>query len=220
MIEEKNIGGIEYFASYPFNKSASGGVSPFYEEASYLDYLREEGVITPEQKDAYFRGEPIKIPIVPISTATYKLFENDPYNASKLRLRSPKYLLHYADRSSLDSDEGVLEGKISLEGGEGYVTISDGKISVSAVDDDGNTTTVNVEGVSAKELLDYWLSQNKITIEQKNQYGETGEIQFSLEDGADLLDFDYSSDSGASIGMSKEVQDVIINEILPLFSSD
>ena len=120
----------------------------------------------------------------------------------------------------MDSNENVLGGKISLEDGEGYVTISDGKISVSAVDDDGNTTTVNVEGVSAKELLDYWLSRNKITIEQKNEYGETGEIQFSLKDGADLLDFDYSSDGGASIGLDKDVQNKIVNEILPLFSSD
>ena len=120
----------------------------------------------------------------------------------------------------MDSNENVLGGKISLDGSEGYVTISDGKISVSAVDDDGNTTTVNVEGVSAKELLDYWLSQNKITIEQKNQYGKTGEIQFSLKDGADLLDFDYSSDGGASIGLDKDVQNKIVNEILPLFSSD
>ena len=129
-------------------------------------------------------------------------------------------MLHYADTSSLDSNEDVLGGKISLDGSEGYVTISDGKISVSSVDDDGNTTTVDVEGVGAKELLDYWLSQNKITIEQKNQYGETGEIQFSLKDGADLLDFDYSSDGASSIGLDKDVQNKIVNEILPLFSSD
>ena len=132
-----------------------------------------------------------------------------------------EYLLtHYADKSSTGPNRSVLGGKISLEDSEGYVTISDGKVSVSAVDDDGNTTTVNVEGVGAKELLDYWLSQNKITIEQKNQYGETGEIQFSLKDGADLLDFDYSSDGASSIGLDKDVQNKIVNEILPLFSSD
>ena len=129
------------------------------------------------------------------------------------------FLTHYADKSS-GSHRGVLGGKISIEGGEGYVTISDGKISVSAVDDDGATTTVNVEGVGAKELLDYWLSRNKITIEQKNQYGQTGEIQFSLKDGVDLLDFGVSSDGGGSVGMDKDMRDKIVNEILPLFLSD
>ena len=215
--------GIAYlYASYPFrSRKLEGDALSFRNEDFYLEYLSNEGVITSEQKGAYFNGEPIqKIPLVSISTATYKLFENDPYNASKLGIGDPRYLLHYADESSLDSSENVLGGKISLEGGEGYVTISDGKISVSSVDDDGTTTTVDVEGVSAKELLDYWLSQNKITIEQKNEYGETGEIQFSLKDGADLLDFDYSSDGAVSIGLDKEVQNKIVNEILPLFSSD
>ena len=95
--------------------------------------------------------------------------------------------------------------------------ISDGKISVSTVDDDGNTTTVNVEGVGAKELLDYWLSQNKITATQVNQYGQTGEIQFSLKDGVDLFDFGSSLDGGSSFGLDKESRDIIANEILPLF---
>ena len=95
--------------------------------------------------------------------------------------------------------------------------ISDGKISVSAVDDEGNTTTVQFEGVGAKELLDYWLSQNKITIEQKNQYGQTGEIQFSLKDGVDLFDFGSSLDGGSSFDLDKESRDIIVKEILPLF---
>ena len=95
--------------------------------------------------------------------------------------------------------------------------ISDGKISVSAVDDAGNATTVQVEGIGAKELLDYWLSQNKITVEQKNQYGQTGEIQFSLKDGVDLFDFGSALDSGSSFGLDKESRDIIANEILPLF---
>ena len=128
---------------------------------------------------------------------------------------STKYhLTHYADRSSLDSN--VSDGKISLEGNGGYVTISDGKISVSAVDGDGNTTTVNVEGVGAKELLDYWLSQNRITIDQVNEYGQTRHIQLSFQDAADLFDFDYSS-GWASIGIDEEAQRIIVDEVLPLF---
>ena len=73
------------------------------------------------------------------------------------------------------------------------------------------------EGIGAKELLDYWLSQSKITIEQKNQYGQTGEIQFSLKDGVDLFDFGSVLDSGSSLGLDKESRDIIVKEILPLF---
>ena len=98
-----------------------------------------------------------------------------------------------------------------MEGDGGYVSISDGRISVSAVDADGNATTVELEGVSAQELLDYWLSENKITIEQRNAYGETGQLEFSLKDGVDLFDFDYSSDIEFYTGMDKEAQDMIIN---------
>ena len=100
--------GIAYFyASYPFiSYTLEGNGFEFHNEAFYLEYLRKEGVITSEQKDAYFNGEPIqKISLVPISTATWKLFEKDPFNASRLRLRNPEYFTHYADKSSLDSSE-------------------------------------------------------------------------------------------------------------------
>ena len=153
-IPDNDKGVAEFYASYPFDKSV-GGSSPFYHENFYLDYLRKEGAITSGQKNAYFNGEPIKISLLTISNATYKLFKTDGHNASKLRLRSSRYLLHYADDSSLDSNKSVSGGDISLEIDSGYVTISDGKISVSAVDDSGNVTTVNVEGVGAKDLLDY-----------------------------------------------------------------
>ena len=95
--------------------------------------------------------------------------------------------------------------------------ISDGKISVSAVDGEGSTTTVQVEGVGAKELLDYWLSQNKITVEQRNAYSQTGELQISLKDGVGLFDFGSALDSGSSFGLDKESREIIANEILPLF---
>ena len=213
-----DIGVIQYYASYPFHVNTNGGSDSFDNEGFFLDYLVKERVITSEQKNAYFNGEPIqKIPLVYISTAYYKLTENDPYRANKLNIRAQQYLLHYADKSAVDSGGG---GGSSLEGDGGYVSISDGMVSVSAVDADGNTTTVDLEGVGAQELLDYWLSENKITIEQRNQYGETGQLEFSLKDGVDLFDFDYSSDVEFYTGMDREAQDVIINEILPLFAGD
>ena len=139
-----DIGRVYFYASYPFAVNVSGGAYSFHNEAFYIEYLRKEGVITSRQKADYFDGEPIqKIPLVTISTATWKLFENDPYNANKLALLSPRYLLHYADTSYSGSGDGIVAGgEISLENGGGYVSIDDGKISVSAVD--GNiTTTVN-----------------------------------------------------------------------------
>ena len=200
-----------------------GEMLEFHNEGFYLDYLVKEKVITPKQKNDYFNGEPIqKISLVSISTATEKLFENDPYNSGGLKLGVPELLTHYADKSksSLDSiSEGVVDG-VSLEDGGGYVTINDGEVSVSAVDAEGNTTTVDVEGVGVEDLLNYWLSENKITIEQRNQYGETGQLEFSLKDGVGLFDFDYSSDVEFYAGMDQEAQDVIINEILPLFAGD
>ena len=128
-----------------------------------------------------------------------------------------RYLLHYADKDSLDSNDNTLADNISLEVDGGHVTISDGKISVATVDDDGNTTTVQVEGIGAKELLEYWLSQSKITVQQVNQYGQTGQVQISLKDGVDLFNFAQSSGAGASFGIDKETQDKIVNEVLPLF---
>ena len=210
-------GVIEYYASYPFNKEVRGRRDGFSNEEFFLEYLRKEGVITAQQESDYFNYEPIKVPLLSISRAVYKLFKNDGYNASRLDIHSPKYLLHYGDVPSLDSVQGVSDGGVSLEGDGGYVTIIDGRISVSAVDDNGNTTTVNVEGVGAKELLDYWLSQNRITIDQVNEYGRTRQIQLSFQDAADLFDFDYSSEDGGSPWISEEAQDIIANEILPLF---
>ena len=214
-------GRIYYYASYPFIKHKLNGTgNSFHNEAFYLEYLRKEGVITSKQKADYFDGEPIqKIPLVVISTATWKLFENDPFNSSKLKLPFPERLIYYADKSSLGSGGGVAGGEISLEGGGGYVSIDDGKISVSAVD--GNiTTTVNFEGVGAEELLDYWLSQNKITVEQIDEYGRTGQIEFSLKDGVDYFGFGVSADSGVSFEVNEDVRDLIVNDILPMFVQD
>ena len=215
-----DVGRVYFYASYPFIKhKLDGNAYDFYNEAFYLEYLGKEGVITSKQKADYFDGEPIqKIPLVAISTATWKLFENDPYNATKLRLWNPELLTHYADKSSSGSG-GIVGGQLSLEGG-GYVSIDDGKISVSAVD--GNiTTTVNFEGVGAEELLDYWLSQNKITVEQIDEYGRTGQIEFSLKDGVDYFGFGVSSDgSGVSFEVDEDVRDMIVNDILPMFVQD
>ena len=215
-------GRVYFYASYPFiNYKLEGNWDAFHNEAFYLEYLRKEGVITSKQKADYYDGEPIqKIPLVAISTATWKLFENDPFNATRLRLGTPEFLTHYADKSSSGSGGGIAAGGISLEDAGGYVSIDDGKISVSAVD--GNiTTTVNFKGVGAEELLDYWLSQNKITVEQIDEYGRTGQIEFSLKDGVDYFGFGISSDgSGVSFEVDEDVRKMIVDDVLPLFVQD
>ena len=101
-------GRISFYAAYPFKEHKLEGTSiSFHNEGFYLDYLAKEGVITSAQKDAYFNGEPIqKIPLVPISNATCKLIDIDPYNANQLGLGAPEYLTHYADKSSWDCDWG------------------------------------------------------------------------------------------------------------------
>ena len=214
-------GVIDYYANYPFAKNARGAFSSFHEEVFYLNYLTEEEVITPKQRDDYFNGEPIQeIPLVSIATATWKLSQKDPYQASKLRISAPRYLFYYADKSSLDSSEGAIVDEISLEDSGGYIMINDGNVSVSKVDADGNTTSVNIQGVGVEDLLEYWLSENKITIEQKDQYNQTRTIQLDLEDGADLLHFGYSSKDGFYAGIDQETLDKIRNDIAPFLSSD
>ena len=97
--------------------------------------------------------------------------------------------------------------------------IKDGKISVSGTDDQGNTTTISVEGESAQTLIENWLKSNKITVEQRDEYGRTGQLEFSLEDGVDLFDLEYSASGGLYIGIDEEDQSKIKN-ILELFSSE
>ena len=66
----------------------------------------------------------------------------------------------------------------------------------------------------------YWLSQNKITVEQRDQYGQTNQLELSFKDGADLFDFAYSSDGGFSAGIDQEGIDIVRDKILPFFASD
>ncbi len=216
-------GVIVFYASYP-EGDRRGSAQGFYNEAFYLEYLRKEGIITSEQKKAYFDPEVIEVPLIPISNATYKLFQIREHGRRisvgetlGLAEHTERMLLYYADKS-LDHSESVSNVEDLLAGSDGgSITISDGKISVSTVDDDGNTTTVQLEGIGAKELLEYWLSQNRVTVQQVNQYGQTGQVQISLKDGVDLFNFAQSSDGGASFGLDKESRDTIVNEILPLF---
>ena len=218
---EDGIGAIQFHADYPDVYVSPNVFFTIYNDDSLLSYLVRERVITSRQKNDYFKGGGFSIPLLDISNAVYKMIQNEGVYRFNQHFKTDDmehYLTYYADKSSVDSNGNASGIEDLLSGNdEGYVMISDGKISVSAVDADGNTTTVQFEGIGAKELLDYWLSQSKITVEQKNEYGQTGKIQFSLKDGVDLFDFGSSLDSGSSLGLDKESRDIIVKEILPLF---
>ena len=183
---DDNEGIIKHYARYPFMEDGGIGRDRFFNEDFYLEYLRKEGVITPYQRNIYLNGEPIQVPLIPISNATYNLFETDRYNARKLGLARPDLLFDFIG-SSLDSNRIIVAP--TPEDDEGYrVTIEDGRVSVSGTDVQGNTTTVSVEGESAQTLIERWLRENKITIEQSDELGQTGKLEFSLDDAVDLLD--------------------------------
>ena len=198
-----------------YNKESPGMSNYFREEDFFLNYLAKESVITPEQKNDYFNGEDVVIPMSSIANAVYKLFETDRYNANKLDIDSPSILLDYADKELLDpSNYGIP----SEDGG--YVVINGNNVQTVMVDEHGNTTSVDVEIAGIDEVLDYWLSQNKITVEQRDQYGQTSQLELSFKDGADLFDFAYFSDGGFSAGIDQEGVDIVRDKILPFFIND
>ena len=92
------IGRIDFYSNYLSGKRNHLRLA-FRHDRFYLEYLIKEGVISSKQRDDYFNGEPIqKISIVAISTATYKLWDNDPYNADRVFDGFPSVLFHYAEQ--------------------------------------------------------------------------------------------------------------------------
>ena len=92
------IGVINFYSNTLSGKRNRIGMI-FREDRFYLEHLRNEGVISSQQHDDYFNDEPIqKISIVAISTATYELWDNDPYNADRVFDGFPSLLFHYAEQ--------------------------------------------------------------------------------------------------------------------------
>ena len=87
------------------------------------------------------------------------------------------------------------------------------------VDAQGNTTSIDVKVAGIEEVLDYWLSQNKITLEQRNQYGQTGQLELSFKDGADLFDFAYS-DGAFHAGIDEQGVSTIRDKPAALFTRE
>ena len=216
-------GRIEFFIIKKQGVLVGGLTEGFYHEKFFINYLVKEGVITSAQRNAYFRDDPVqKVHLISLGTALYKLYQDDPHNASRLRIRCEVCLLKYADKSAVDANRdapGSANDRSSSEGG-GYVVIRDGSISVSGTNEDGITTSVSIDTLDTGELLDYLLSENKITVAQRDEYGRTGELELSLADMPDFFDWAISEDEGLYVGVDEEGVDYIRHNLLPLFGWD
>ena len=229
-------GNIELFADFPSHNyyGAGRGGSKMEYLNPLMSHLLKEGVITAEQNRHYFLGGALKVDLDDLSVVVFKLMYSRGYSGlgrhqsvdidELVELSAPrmleefhlsgneiKTLLYYFDESMLDSDDGS-DGASD----ESYVRIRDGSLETVVTDDQGNTTRVRIDSVDAEEFLDYLLSQGKITIEQRDAYGDHHELTISLRDAADLFEW-AETDSDLYVGIDRDDVDYIREELLPLF---
>ena len=231
-------------------ESGNGAEVHFRNEDFFINYLLKQDVITPEQRNAYYTpvsperlddyGKRMveffdedfdgntKVPMRPFANAVYRLslLQDERGHLQEERVfaeSTTKWIIdRYADISAVQADIAAR----SSSGGNtppdetGYVVIRDGSIAVSGTSEDGVTTSVSIDTVDTGELLDYLLSQNKITVAQRDEYGRTGELELSLADTPDFFDWAISSDEGIQVGINEEGIDYIRNNILPLFGGE
>ena len=225
-------------------ESGNGLESHFENEDFFINHLLSQGVITPAQRTAYYTpvsverenfyydnrmaeffdekdAGNIKIPLQQFANAMYKLQHLSPKKETLHEETISYFIRTYVDENSLDSDMPVPSDDTLLAPSkdEGYVIINGNNVQTVMVDDQGNTTSVDVKITGIEEVLDYWLSQNKITVEQRDQYGRTGQLELSFKDGADLFDFAYS-DGAFHAGIDEEGASIIRDKLLPLFTGE
>ena len=230
-------------------ESGDGSEMSFFNEDFVINHLLSQEIITPAQKNAYYtpvspertddfinsrmakffdEGYPgnIRVPLQPFADSIYKLrtAQREGGSLSKMETFSEasfREIIHFASKHSLDSGIPISLGDNVLvpSGDEGYVIINGNSVQTVIVDDQGNTTSVDVKIAGIEEVLDYWLSQNKITVEQHNHYGRTGQLELSFKDGADLFDFAYS-DGAFHAGIDEEGASIIRDKLLPLFTRE
>ena len=225
------IGGIEFFVNYPELTDGfelGGTYHDFNDEDFFLNYLLNQGTITQEQHRAYYLGSDVKVYLDDIAPAMHDLLRTrgGPWVENRIgfsKAAIDKLFLFYFDDSGSEEGDSLVT---SAPGQEGYVVITDGSLETVITNDDGGTTRVQIETVDTEDLLEYLLRQGKITVEQKNRYGETESLEISLESAADAMsffDWEYSSKDGEGFsieGVDKESIDYIRKELLPLFNFD
>ena len=224
------IGGVEFCADYPLLPEGyehCGIYADFHDEDLFLDYLLSEGVITPEQYKTYYLGYEIEVYLDDIAPAIHKLVKTRGYRWIRANMGFSSFIidnmfLYYYDEHQPSGGRSIAASAASDQ--EGYVVITDGSMETVITNDDGSASRVKIETVDTEDLLEYLLRQGKITVEQKNSYGETQTLEISLESAADALtffDWEYSSNDGVSIeGVAEEDIDYIRRELLPLFLPD
>ena len=225
-------------------ESGNGAESHFANEDFFINHLLSQGVITPAQRNAYYTPVTperendfvnskmaeffdekyvgnIKVPLQPFVNAVSKL--STAQQVKTIGVRTVSHLIrNYVDENSLRSDAPVSPGDNTISvpsEDEGYVIINGNNVQTVMVDSQGNTTSVDVQVAGIEEVLDYWLSQNKITVEQRDRYGQTRQLELSFKDGADLFDFGYS-DGAFHAGIDEEGASIIRDKLLPLFTGE
>ena len=234
IIRRGNTGGsVEFCADYPGQPYGyeDCGIYAKLDDVDagefFIDYLLDEGTITPDQHKAYYLYADIELYLDDLAPAIHKLVKTRGYRWIRDRLGfsvwaiDTKFLYYYDEHRPL----GVSSvASPAASDREGYVVITDGSMETVITNDDGGTSRVKIETVDTEDLLEYLLRQGKITVEQKNSYGETQTLEISLESAADALtffDWEYSSKDGVSIeGVAEEDIDYIRRELLPLFLPD
>ena len=225
------IGGVEFCADYPLLSDGyehCGIYADFHDEDLFMDYLLSEGTITPEQHRTYYLpGGEIELYLDDLAPAIHKLVKTRGYRWIRANVGFSKpiidkrFLAYYDEHQPLGG-RSVASSTASDQ--EGYVVITDGSMETVITNDDGGTSRVKIETVDTEDLLEYLLRQGKITVEQKNSYGETQTLEISLESAADALtffDWEYSSKDGVSLeGVTEDDIDYIRRELLPLFLPD
>lgn len=118
IIQIHSYGGeFEYIVDFtPEDNYTEMGMGPsqdFSNPELFLDYLLEEGTITPEQRRVADRGNSIEVPYDELSVAVYKLLQSEgrsylrnQFGINKIRL---DYLLYHFGESLLDSDSDDRE---------------------------------------------------------------------------------------------------------------
>ena len=224
------IGTVEFCADYPLlpgRFERCGIYADFHDEDLFLDYLLSEGTIRPDQHKAYYLGGEIELYLDDIAEPIHKLVKTRGYQWIRANVGFSKpiidkrFLAYYDEHQPLGGRPLAASASSDQEG---YVVITDGSMETVITNDDGGTSRVKIETVDTEDLLEYLLRQGKITVEQKNSYGETQTLEISLESAADALtffDWEYSSKDGVSIeGVAEEDIDYIRRELLPLFLPD
>ena len=227
---EMHFDNEDFLISYLLNQ---GVITPAQRNAYYTP-------VSPERREHYNHGRMaeffdeeyagnIKIPLRSFANAMHKLYtvRNEgrlqPNQMHIFPERNFKNFISYADEDYLNSGVPVVsssDNTISAPSeDEGYVIINGNNVQTVMIDDEGNTTSIDVKIAGIEEVLDYWLSQNKITVEQRNQYGQTGKLELSFKDGADLFDFAYS-DGAFHAGIDEEGASIIRDKLLPLFTRE